>query len=88
MNIPALVPCRNTRLVALAVWIVLDLVLLVWAGVCVGLGVFEQACMQSAGISTGLLGVSMVVKLVCGAWIVWRAAVPAPAQAHPASPAQ
>jgi hypothetical protein len=88
MNIPALIPSRNTRLVALAVWIVLDLVLLIWAGVCIGLGVFEQACMHSAGISTGLLGVSMVVKLVCGAWIVWRTSAPAPTQPRLTSPAQ
>lgn len=88
MNIPALIPSRNTRLVALAVWIVLDLVLLIRAGVCIGLGVFEQACMQSTGLTTGLLGVSMVVNLVCGAWIVWRSPAPAPAQRRLASPAR
>lgn len=88
MNIPALIPSRNSRLVALAVWVILNLVLLTWAGVCIGIGVFEQACMQSAGITTGLLGVSMVVKLVCGAWIVWRASAPAPAQRRLASPAR
>lgn len=68
---------RSTRLIILAVWIVLDIVLLVWAGVCVGLSVFEQACMASAGISTGLLGVSMVVKLLYGSWIVWRTSISA-----------
>lgn len=88
MNIPALIPSRNTRLVALAVWIILDLVLLTWAGVCIGIGVFEQARMQSAGITTGLLGVSMVVKLVSSAWIVWHASAPAPAQRLLASPAR
>jgi len=57
----------------LGFWIILDLVLLVSAGACVGIGVLDRACVDTAGIFTGLVGISMVAKLIYGGWFVMHA---------------